>query len=238
MKALARLVEAALFSAARPLSVSELCALDPSASQEDVRAALAELAQRYEEHEHGIELVELADGHQLLSRAEFAEAIAEARIAQKPRKLSGAALETLAIIGYRQPVGRAEIEEIRGVAADGVLRMLQERGLIDVVGRGEGIGRPLLYGTTPRFLEMIGLKTIGDLPRLDELSIALRPSVEELPQRGTGAEDDQPLDELLRADRTDTSDEEQTDPGTDDDWEEAESPAPAPGLPPLHQGSG
>ena len=80
-------------------------------------------------------------------------------------KLTAAALETLAVIAYRQPVGRAEIEEIRGVSAGGVLRSLQERGLIEVVGRSEALGRPLLYGTTPLFLELLGLRDLADLPR-------------------------------------------------------------------------
>ena len=90
-------------------------------------------------------------------------------------QLTAAALETLAIIAYRQPVGRAEIEEIRGVSAGGVLRSLHERGLIEVVGRGEGLGRPLLYGTTPLFLEQLGLRDLAELPRAEELTIALRP---------------------------------------------------------------
>ena len=90
-------------------------------------------------------------------------------------RLTAAALETLAIIAYRQPVGRAEIEEIRGVSAGGVLRTLQERGLIEVVGRSEALGRPLLYGTTPMFLELLGLHDLGDLPRTEELTIALQP---------------------------------------------------------------
>jgi segregation and condensation protein B len=77
-------------------------------------------------------------------------------------------------------VGRAEIEEIRGVAVDGVLRLLQERGVIDVVGRGEGLGRPLLYGTTPAFLELLGLKSISELPRLEDLSVALKPLAEDV----------------------------------------------------------
>jgi segregation and condensation protein B len=81
----------------------------------------------------------------------------------------------MAVIAYRQPVGRAEIEEIRGVSAGGVLRTLQERGLIEVVGRSEGMGRPLLYGTTMHFLEMLGLTDLTDLPRADELTIALQP---------------------------------------------------------------
>ena len=91
-----------------------------------------------------------------------------------PARLSGAALETLAIIAYRQPIGRTEVEEIRGVAVGGVLKSLHERGLIDVVGRAEGLGRPLLYGTTPVFLEHFALRHLEELPRADELAIALR----------------------------------------------------------------
>jgi segregation and condensation protein B len=172
---LTRLLEAALFSAAHPLGIDELKVLDPGSTPEEIRAALDELRDIYQNGGHGIELVELADGFQVMTRREFADAIAMAQIIQRPRKLSAAAMETLAIIAYRQPVGRAEIEDIRGVAAEGVLRLLQERGLIDVVGRSEGLGRPLLYATTPSFLEMLGLKDLSELPRAEELSVALRP---------------------------------------------------------------
>jgi segregation and condensation protein B len=89
--------------------------------------------------------------------------------------LSPAALETLAIIAYRQPVGRLEVDEIRGVDSEAVIDKLVERGLIEVRTRGEGLGRPLLYGTTPLFQEMLGLRDLEDLPRLEELSVALRP---------------------------------------------------------------
>ena len=95
-------------------------------------------------------------------------------MASRPSRLSGAALETLAIIAYRQPISRADIEEIRGVAVGSVLKSLHERGLIDVVGRAEGLGRPLLYGTTPVFLEHFALRHLEELPRADELAIALR----------------------------------------------------------------
>jgi segregation and condensation protein B len=105
----------------------------------------------------------------------LADQLAQAQLVDRPRRLSTAAMETLAIIAYRQPVGRAEVEDIRGVAADGVLRLLLDRGLIEVVGRGEGLGRPLRYGTTPAFLELLGLPSLQDLPRLDELSVALTP---------------------------------------------------------------
>ncbi len=179
MQPLARLVEAALFAADRPLKLDELEQLAPDAGQESLLAALNELRDHYETAGHGLELVGLAEGFQILTRPEYAEALAQARIVNRPRKLSVAALETLAVIAYRQPVGRAEIEQIRGVAADGVLRLLLERGLIQVVGRGEGIGRPLLYGTTTAFLELLGLNSLDELPKADELSVILRPLAEE-----------------------------------------------------------
>lgn len=174
---LTRLLEAALFSAPRPLTLEELRRLDPDASADEVRGALEALRTLYEEGEHGVALGEVADGYQLLTRPELADAIAEAQFVHRPRKLSVAAMETLAIVAYRQPVARGEIEEIRGVVADGVLRLLVERGLIDVVGRGDGLGQPLLYGTTPQFLELLGLRSLDELPRLDELSVALTPLV-------------------------------------------------------------
>lgn len=177
MNRLAQLFEAALFAAAHPLPLAELTKLDPEASEGEVRAALEELRAHYNGGGHAIELAEVAEGFQLLTRAEFAEAIAEAQLVSRPRRLSPAALETLAIIAYRQPVSRADVEEIRGVQVDGVLRMLQERGLVDVVGRGDGLGRPLLYGTTPAFLELLGIRDLSELPRLEELSVALSPPV-------------------------------------------------------------
>ncbi len=174
MDRLTQLVEAALFSADSPLSLKALAALDRDASHDELRAALNELREEYGQREHGVQLVEVADGYQVLTRREFAEAIAGAHLVTRPRRLSVAALETIAIIAYRQPVGRAEIEEIRGVSVEGVLRSLQERGLVEVVGRAEGMGRPLLYGTTPAFLELLGLNSIEQLPRTDELAVALR----------------------------------------------------------------
>ena len=174
MRPLAKLLEAALFASARPVPAEELAALDPEATPADVEAALAELRGHYDADGHGVELAELAGGWQLLTRAEYTEAIERAQLAARPQRLSAAALETLAIIAYRQPIGRADIEEIRGVAVGGVLKSLHERGLIDVVGRSEGVGRPLLYGTTPLFLEHFALRHLEELPRADELAVALR----------------------------------------------------------------
>jgi len=171
---LAKLLEAALFAAARPLTLDELCTLDPDTTEPAVLEAMAEVRAVYGE-EHGVELVEIAEGWQFLTRREYAEVIERAQLTLRPRRLSPAALETLAIIAYRQPVGRLEVDEIRGVDSGAVIDKLAERGLIEVVTRGEGLGRPLLYGTTPQFLEILGVKDLGELPRLDELSVALRP---------------------------------------------------------------
>jgi segregation and condensation protein B len=172
---LAQLLEAALFAAARPVTPEELVTLDADASLDDVRAALDQLREHYDFDGHGVDVVELGGGFQILTRPAFAAAIERAQLNQRQPRLTAAMLETLSVIAYRQPVGRAEIEEIRGVSASGVLRSLQERGLIEVTGRSEGLGRPLLYGTTPLFLELLGLPDLQNLPRADELSIALEP---------------------------------------------------------------
>ena len=174
---LSQLLEAALFAANRPLTTDELSALDPDADSAELRTAIDTLREHYEFDGHAVELIELAGGWQILTRANFAAAVERAQAAQRTPRLSPATYETLATIAYRQPVGRAEIEEIRGVSAGGVLRTLQERGLIEVVGRSEGLGRPLLYGTTPLFLELLGLNDLADLPRAEELTIALQPPV-------------------------------------------------------------
>ena len=182
MTSLAKLLEAALFASARPIPFDELSALDPESSPAALRAALDEVREHYDQEGHGVELVEIGEGWQILTRAEYTEAIERAQLAARPQRLSAAALESLAIIAYRQPIGRAEIEEIRGVAVGGVLKSLHERGLIDVVGRGEGLGRPLLYGTTPAFLEQFALRHLDELPRADELAVALRSAAPLVPE--------------------------------------------------------
>ncbi len=174
MTSLAKLLEAALFAAPRPLALEALATLDPEASPAALSSALDELREHYDVDGHAVELIEQGGGWQILTRPEYAEAIERAQVAVRPHRLSAAALETLAIVAYRQPIGRAEVEEIRGVQVGSVLKSLQERVLIDVVGRSEGIGRPLLYGTTSQFLEQFALRHLEELPRADELAIALR----------------------------------------------------------------
>lgn len=182
MSPLAKLFEAALFAASRPLTLEELASLEPDVGEGAVRAGIDEIRDAYAADAHGVELVEIAEGWQFLTRREYAEAIERAQFALRPRRLSPAALETLAIVAYRQPVGRLEVEEIRGVDSGAVIDKLVERGLVEVVTRGEGLGRPLLYGTTPPFLEILGLKDLDELPRLDELAVALRPPTPAAPE--------------------------------------------------------
>jgi segregation and condensation protein B len=174
VNSLAKLLEAALFASPRPIPTDELAALDAEASPAAVQAALDELREHYDVDGHAVELVDAGGGWQILTRPEYTEAIERAQMALRPRRLSPAALETLAIVAYRQPIGRAEIEEIRGVDVGSVIKSLHERGLIDVVGRSEGLGRPLLYGTTDAFLEQFALRHLGELPRTEELAVALR----------------------------------------------------------------
>jgi len=169
----ARIIEALLFASDAPLTAADLARAGEEFDEDLVESMIQELRAEYDRAEHAFQIYELAGGYQILTRPEFAPHLERFATVPQSGRLSNAALEALAIIAYRQPIGRAEIEEIRGVASSGVLRTLQERGLIDVAGRGEGLGRPLLYGTTQRFLEHFGFKTIDDLPRPDELPIVL-----------------------------------------------------------------
>lgn len=188
MNSLAKLLEAALFASPRPIPTDELAALDAEASPAALQAALDELREHYDVDGHAVELVDAGGGWQILTRPEYTEAIERAQMAVRPRRLSPAALETLAIVAYRQPIGRAEVEEIRGVDVGSVLKSLHERGLIDVVGRSEALGRPLLYGTTDAFLEQFALRHLEELPRTDELAVALRAREQETLAEVVGAD--------------------------------------------------
>ncbi|HET8656537.1 MAG TPA: SMC-Scp complex subunit ScpB [Longimicrobiaceae bacterium] len=173
-----RMVEALLFASDAPLSAAEIARIDESLDEQRVEALLAGLRLEYEREGRAFGIFEIAGGYQLLTRPEYAPVLERFDTVPPPARLSAPALETLAIIAYRQPVGRAEVEEIRGVGAGGVLKTLQERGLVEVVARGEGLGRPLLYGTTGLFLEHFGFRSIEDLPRPEDLPVVLTRSVE------------------------------------------------------------
>jgi segregation and condensation protein B len=167
------MVEALLFATDAPLSAGDVARLDESWDEERAEALVAELKAEYERESRAFDIFEIAGGYQILTRPEFSLVLERFDTVPAPSRLSTPALETLAIIAYRQPVGRAEVEEIRGVGAGGVLKTLQERALVEVVGRGEGLGRPLLYGTTRTFLDHFGFRSLADLPRPEELPIVL-----------------------------------------------------------------
>jgi segregation and condensation protein B len=137
--------------------------------QAEVAAAIEQLKVEYIQHEHGFQLVEKADGWQLASDPKYAQWVRGLFPAPKPARLSSPALETLAIIAYRQPITRADVEAVRGVTIDGVLQTLMERGLVKISGRAEIPGRPLLYETTEFFLDHFGLRNLDELPNVEEL---------------------------------------------------------------------
>jgi segregation and condensation protein B len=179
-------VEALLFVAEEPLPLDRLQEAlgdeDPAATEATIR----ELAERLEAEGRGLMVQEVAGGFRLATRPEAHPWIQ--RLQQvKPAKLSRPALETLAIIAYKQPITRAEIEAIRGVAVEGVMRTLLERGLTRMLGRKAEAGRPILYGTSAGFLEHFGLKDLGDLPSLKEIDELIGPSGAESPSPNRGA---------------------------------------------------
>jgi segregation and condensation protein B len=161
-------IEALLFISGNPLSVDRLKALFEEVTQEQIESQLAQLRQDYEERGSGLMLAEVAGGYQLASRPENAGWIRKFRSVKTSTKLSRPALETLAIVAYKQPITRAEVETIRGVNIGGIMRNLMERRLVKIVGKKDVPGKPMLYGTTQDFLQYFGLKDLSSLPTLRE----------------------------------------------------------------------
>lgn len=168
---LAGIIESLLFVAGSPLSLRKLLEVLNGPSAKEVKAALEVLAETYDAPERGVRLAAVAGGYQLRSAAENAEWV-RALTRERPVRLGRAAMETLAIVAYKQPTTRAEIEAIRGVDADAALSSLLAKRLVRIAGRKETIGRPLLYTTTPEFLELFGLNELRDLPALKEIGAA------------------------------------------------------------------
>lgn len=180
---LSHVIEALLFSAHKPLSTEEIVEVLRNAGAEDelapnefanakpaeVAAAIEQLKIEYIQNEHGFQLVEKAEGWQLTSDPKYARWVRGLFPAPKPARLTSPALETLAIIAYRQPITRADVEAVRGVTIDSVLQTLMERGLVKISGRAEIPGRPLLYETTEFFLDHFGLRNLDELPNVEEL---------------------------------------------------------------------
>jgi segregation and condensation protein B len=187
---LTQVIEALLFSAQKPLTARELVAAIKGAGAEDelmpnefakvteaqVAAALEQLKLEYVQQGRAFQLAEKAEGWQLVSDPAYAPWVRQLFPAIKPARLTPPSLETLAIVAYRQPITRADIEAVRGVAVDGVLQNLMERGLVKIAGRAEVPGRPLLYETTQFFLEHFGLRDLDELPNAEELRTRYLPT--------------------------------------------------------------
>ena len=171
---LTQIVEALLFASDAPLTAADIARVDERLDEDTVQAVVQQLREEYELQERAWQIYEIAGGYQLLTRPDYAPYLERYDTVPQQTRLSNPALEVLAVIAYRQPIGRNEVEEIRGVGSSGVLKTLQDRSLIDVVGRSEGLGRPLLYGTTAKFLEHFGFNSLEDLPRPDDLPVILR----------------------------------------------------------------
>jgi segregation and condensation protein B len=162
------ILESLLFAASTPLSLRRLLQLLEGPTAKEVVAAMRRLQQRYNEGRRGLRLVEVAGGYQFRTAPENVDYV-RSLLREKPARLGRATLETLSIIAYKQPATRAEIEAIRGVDVEGALSSLLSKRLIKISGRKEAVGRPLLYVTTPEFLEVFGLKDLNELPTLKEL---------------------------------------------------------------------
>lgn len=181
---LQQVLQALVFASPKPISVGELVAALKGAgescegaeaqafsevSQKEVEAKMAEMREELDRALAPFRLVEGVNGWAFVTHPEYAPWVRQLYPEAKPARLSGPALETLAIIAYRQPVTRADIEAVRGVAVDGVMQVLLDRGLVKITGRADLPGRPLLYSTTAYFLEHFGLRSTGELPNADEL---------------------------------------------------------------------
>lgn len=217
-------LEALLFATDQPLSLDRLAGLFPEVDRNALREAIGELREEYDRDQHAFTIVEFGGGFSVSTRPEHANLVRRLFRGRRKQRLSRAALEALAIIAYKQPVTRLEIEEIRGVSAAGVVGTLLERDLVQIVGRAESLGHPLLYGTTKSFLDYIGLAHVRELPQLSELEDILAEK-EELKQlasaRGTELADDD-FDEMIGAQELGSAQDEESESDAPDDGAEDE----------------
>ena len=167
----AQVIEALLFSSDTPLSAARLGELVGIRSTTEVRLHIADLNDKYTAAGLSFRIEEIARGYQMMTRPEFRPWLARLARQQAQTRLSPAALETLSIVAYKQPVIRADVEAIRGVGCGEVLNRLREMGLVRIVGRAEIVGRPMLYGTTRKFLDVFGLADLDDLPPMEMLTL-------------------------------------------------------------------
>ena len=169
MSDLKAIVEALIFASPEPVTIKSLVKLLDGESKDDIVQAIDELKEQYS-RPGGLQIVEVAGGWEIVTRPELHEWVRRMFHERTTQKLSVAALETLAVIAYKQPVTAPEVAEIRGVNAAGVLGTLMERKLVKIVGRKQVVGRPFLYGTTREFLERFGLNDLSDLPKVEDMS--------------------------------------------------------------------
>lgn len=192
-KSLKLIIEALLFASDKPLTAKDIRSALPEANLSEIKSAFRVLKYEYEAMGRSFLLKEVAAGYQFRSRPEYGTYILK-MLQTSPNRLSRAAMETLAIIAYKQPIMRQEIERLRGVDVGGILRTLLEKDLIRVMGRRDLPGRPLIYGTTKRFLEVFDLRDIDSLPKLKEITsfgIGDHESEEATHEGSTGKEEDQ-----------------------------------------------
>ncbi|MBY0523340.1 MAG: SMC-Scp complex subunit ScpB [Gemmataceae bacterium] len=171
-------VEAALLAADEPLTPRRLATAAGLADVAEARRQVRKLQSLYDRDGTAFQVQEIAGGFQLLTRPEFHPWMARLRRTGNELRLSGAMRETLAIVAYRQPIMRADIETVRGVHCGELLRQLMEKGLIRISGRDQSLGRPVLYGTTKKFLQVFGLKSLRDLPQVEQLKPPPKPTEE------------------------------------------------------------
>ena len=170
---LVAILEAVVFASPEPITPKAIFKLLQSEPKEDIERALAELQRRYMERAGGLQIVEVAGGYQIVTRPELHEWVRRMFHERTTQRLSVQALETLAVIAYKQPITAAEITEIRGVNTSGVIGTLLERSLVKISGRKQVVGRPFLYSTTREFLDRFGLKDLNDLPKVEDMAHAL-----------------------------------------------------------------
>jgi len=164
-----QIIEALIFASDFPLSVKKICQIADDLSESDIEEIITELKSEYENHNRGFYLKKTAGGYEFVSRPEYSIWVSRLMAGRRKNRLSRAALETVAIIAYHQPVTGVEVERIRGVDCSGPLRTLLERSLIEIAGREKAPGRPIIYRTSDDFLRYFGVDTVKDLPRLEEI---------------------------------------------------------------------
>lgn len=173
LEKLAQHIESLIFVTDQPIGVADIKAtleasFETKIKEDDISAAIETLKEKYQPEEYAIEIVEISNGYQFLTKGAYHPTVGQYLKLTTRKRLSRAALETLSIIAYKQPVSKGNIEKIRGVSCDYAIQKLLEKELVSIIGRSDGPGRPLLYGTSDRFMDYFGLKSVADLPKPKE----------------------------------------------------------------------